>query len=55
MKRVAIVGGGISGLCAAFHLEKARAAGADLSYTLFESSKRLGGSIHSIRIDECLV
>jgi len=55
MKRVAIVGGGISGLSAAFHLEKARAAGADLSYTLFESSKRLGGSIHSIRIDECLV
>jgi oxygen-dependent protoporphyrinogen oxidase len=55
MKRVAIIGGGISGLSAAFHLEKARAAGAGLSYTLFESSKRLGGSMHSIRIHDCLV
>jgi oxygen-dependent protoporphyrinogen oxidase len=55
MKRVAIIGGGISGLSAAFHLEKARAAGADLTYTLFESSKRLGGSMHSIRIHDCLV
>jgi len=55
MKRVAIIGGGISGLSAAFHLEKARAAGSDLSYTLFESSKRLGGSMHSTRVDGCLV
>src|SRR5208283_4453063 len=55
MKRVAIIGGGISGLAAAFHLEKARAAGADLSYTLFESDKRLGGSMHSGRVDGCLV
>jgi oxygen-dependent protoporphyrinogen oxidase len=55
MKRVAIIGGGISGLAAAFHLEKARAAGADLSYTLFESSKRLGGSMHSSRVGGCLV
>src|SRR5262252_5802806 len=55
MKRVAIVGGGISGLSAAFHLEKARGAGSYLSYTLFESSKRLGGSIHSTRVDGCLV
>src|SRR6516225_7813635 len=55
MKRVAIVGGGISGLSAAFHLQKARAAGAEFSYTLFESSKRLGGSMHSIRVADCLV
>jgi protoporphyrinogen/coproporphyrinogen III oxidase len=55
MKRVAIIGGGISGLAAAFHLEKARAAGADLSYTLFESGKRLGGSMHSGRVEGCLV
>jgi len=55
MKRVAIVGGGISGLSAAFHLEKARRAGSDLSYTLFEAGKRLGGSMHSSRVDECLV
>ena len=55
MKRVAIIGGGISGLSAAFHLEKARAAGADLAYTLFESSQRLGGSMYSDRVDGCLV
>src|SRR6516225_10373346 len=55
MKRVAIVGGGISGLSAAFHLEKARGAGSDLSYTLLESGKRLGGSMHSGRVDGCLV
>ncbi len=55
MKRVAIIGGGISGLSAAFYLEKARAAGADLAYTLFESSQRLGGSMYSDRVDGCLV
>jgi protoporphyrinogen/coproporphyrinogen III oxidase len=55
MKQVAIIGGGISGLSAAFHLEKARAEGADLSYTLFESSQRVGGSLRSDRVEECLV
>jgi protoporphyrinogen/coproporphyrinogen III oxidase len=55
MKRVAIIGGGISGLSAAFHLEKARAAGADLSYTVIEGSKRLGGSMHSTTVEGCLV
>ncbi len=55
MKRVAIIGGGISGLSAAFHLQKARAAGSDLMYTLFESNKRLGGSMHSSKVDGCLV
>ena len=29
MKRIAIIGGGIAGLSAAFYLEKARRAGAD--------------------------
>src|ERR1039458_6190960 len=55
MKRIAIIGGGISGLSAAFYLEKARAAGADLEYTLFESGQRLGGSMYSDRVDGCLV
>ena len=55
MKRVAIIGGGISGLSAAFYLEKARAAGADLEYTLFESGQRLGGSMYSDRVEGCLV
>jgi protoporphyrinogen/coproporphyrinogen III oxidase len=55
MKRVAIIGGGISGLSAAFQLEKARAAGAELTYSLFESGQRLGGSMYSDRVDGCLV
>lgn len=45
--RVAIVGGGIAGLAAAYELEKVRASGTDLEYTLFESRERLGGSLAS--------
>jgi len=45
--RVAIIGGGIAGMAAAFELEKARAAGADVEYALFESRDRLGGSLAS--------
>ncbi len=45
--RTAIIGGGIAGLAAAFELEKARAAGAAVEYTLFEARERLGGSLAS--------
>jgi oxygen-dependent protoporphyrinogen oxidase len=45
--RIAIIGGGIAGLAAAYELEKARAAGAPVEYTLFESRERLGGSLAS--------
>jgi oxygen-dependent protoporphyrinogen oxidase len=45
--RIAIVGGGIAGLAAAYELEKARAAGAPIEYTLFEERPRLGGSLVS--------
>jgi protoporphyrinogen/coproporphyrinogen III oxidase len=45
--RVAIIGGGIAGLAAAYELEKARAGRADIEYTLFESRDRLGGSLAS--------
>src|SRR5215469_13907298 len=55
MKQVAIIGGGISGLTAAFHLEKARALGADLRYTVIEAGQRLGGSMYSDRVEGCLV
>jgi len=34
MIRIAIIGGGISGLSAAFSLEERRRAGADLEYVL---------------------
>ena len=55
MKRIAIIGGGISGLSAAFSLEKRRQAGASLEYALFESSPRLGGVLVTERMDGCLV
>jgi oxygen-dependent protoporphyrinogen oxidase len=45
--RTAIIGGGIAGLAAAYELEKARAAGAPVEYTLFESNRKLGGVLAS--------
>ena len=55
MKRIAIIGGGISGLSAAFQLEKTRATGAELEYVLFEGSQRLGGCMSSDHVEGCLV
>ena len=45
--RVAIIGGGIAGLAAAYELEKSRGTGADVRYTLFESREKVGGSLAS--------
>jgi protoporphyrinogen/coproporphyrinogen III oxidase len=53
--RVAVIGGGISGLSAAFELEKARAAGHAVDYILFEQGNRLGGCIYSETVDNCVV
>jgi len=54
--RVAIVGGGISGLSAAFTLEQCRqAANESLECTLFESSPRLGGVLRTEQVDGCVV
>jgi len=55
MKRIAIIGGGISGLSAAFELEEQRKAGTELEYVLYESSSRLGGVLRTERVDGCLV
>jgi protoporphyrinogen/coproporphyrinogen III oxidase len=55
MKRVAIVGGGISGLSAAFALEQQRRAGTPVEYIVFESSSRLGGVLVTDRVDGCLI
>jgi oxygen-dependent protoporphyrinogen oxidase len=49
--RTAIIGGGIAGLAAAYELEKARAAGAQLEYTVFEARDRLGGTLASEIVD----
>ncbi len=53
--RVAILGGGIAGLSAAWELEKARSENPDLDYVLYESSAKLGGSIHTEIVDGCVV
>jgi oxygen-dependent protoporphyrinogen oxidase len=55
MRRVAIIGGGISGLSAAYTLEKARAQGVDVEYVVFESSGKLGGVLSTEHIDGCVI
>jgi oxygen-dependent protoporphyrinogen oxidase len=55
MKRIAIIGGGICGLSAAFTLEQRRRTGVPLEYVLYESSSRLGGVISTERVDGCVV
>jgi protoporphyrinogen/coproporphyrinogen III oxidase len=55
MKRIAIIGGGISGLSAAYTIEEKRQSGTPVEYVLFESSPRLGGVLVTDRVDGCLV
>ena len=55
MTRIAIIGGGISGLSAAFAIEEWRRRGSEVEYTLYESSSRFGGVLHTEHIDGCVV
>lgn len=45
MKKIVIIGGGISGLAAAYALEKQRQAGVDVDYVVIEKDDYLGGKI----------
>jgi oxygen-dependent protoporphyrinogen oxidase len=49
MRRVAIVGGGVAGLTAAYELACLAGEGAAVEAVLFEGSQRLGGLIETIR------
>jgi oxygen-dependent protoporphyrinogen oxidase len=49
MKRIAIVGGGIAGLAAAYELSRLADSGAALEAVLFEASPRLGGIVETVR------
>ncbi len=49
MKRVAIVGGGIAGVTAAYELARLNRGGAGLQVVLFEASARLGGVVETVR------
>ncbi|MFY4774249.1 protoporphyrinogen oxidase [Metabacillus sp. RGM 3146] len=52
MKKTVIIGGGLTGLSAAFYLEKeAREQGIPMSIDLIESSPRLGGKIQTVKKD----
>ncbi len=53
--RIAIIGGGIAGLSAAYELELARVAGADVEYELFEAGPSLGGVIASTVADGTVI
>jgi oxygen-dependent protoporphyrinogen oxidase len=55
MTRVAIVGGGISGLAAAFALEERRQAGESLAYVVYEAAPRFGGVLVTEEVDGCLL
>ena len=56
MHRVVIIGGGISGLSAAYFLEKSAAeAGAAIAIDLLEAQGRLGGVILTERVGNCLL
>lgn len=55
MTRIAIIGGGISGLSAAYELEQRRRAGADVEFTLYESSPQLGGVLRTEHFDGCVI
>ena len=55
MKRIAIVGGGISGLAAAFALEERRGAGEALEFVVYESGPRFGGVLFTEQVQGCLI
>jgi len=55
MKRLAIVGGGISGLAAAYALEEKRRAGVEVEYVLYEASARFGGVLVTDKVDGCIL
>ena len=55
-KKVVIVGGGITGLSAAFYMQKeAREKGLPLDVTLVEAANRLGGKIQTVRRDGFII
>ena len=54
-QRVAIIGGGISGLVAALRLSELTAGSKNVEIQLFESAPRLGGLVASERIGDYLI
>jgi oxygen-dependent protoporphyrinogen oxidase len=55
MKRIAIVGGGVAGLAAAYKLAQLARKGAAVQAVLFEASTRLGGIVETVREGEFII
>src|SRR6185312_16668219 len=55
MKRIAIVGGGVAGLAAAYKLAQLAQRGAAVQAVLFEASTRLGGIVETVREGEFVI
>jgi protoporphyrinogen/coproporphyrinogen III oxidase len=53
--RVAVIGGGVAGLAAAYELELASRAGSSVEYQLYEAGPRLGGVISSSVVDGTVI
>src|SRR4051812_25648010 len=55
-KKVAVIGGGITGLTAAFYMQRmAEEHNLPLDIMLIESTLRLGGKIHTLRKDGFII
>src|SRR5688572_19826643 len=55
-RRVAIIGGGITGLSAAWYLERESARfGSSVTYTVLEASERWGGKVYTERTNDCVI
>ena len=55
MKRIAIVGGGVAGLAAAYELAQLARKGSAIQAVLFEASNRLGGIVETVREGEFII
>ena len=54
-RRILIVGGGIAGLTAAYHLAQARREGSPIDEFLVEAGDRAGGVIRTEQVDGCVI
>jgi len=55
MKKIVIIGGGIAGLSAAYHIHEEIFKNIPVECTLLESSEKFGGKISTMRFDEFIV
>jgi oxygen-dependent protoporphyrinogen oxidase len=55
VKEIVVIGGGVTGLAAAYKLKRAADEGCDVSFTLVEKDGRLGGKIASEVTDDGFV